>query len=186
MNSLHSLMSPFAALAKASERERALISALELAVLNRQDVTLPKVSGRKNARLLAAEKDALHRASEYARHLREREAGRPVMERPREYPFPCWRELPTVGELFIGEAGEPLECIDVLYENSGEHDDHTPHLLLVLPSYDQDDIDTNELTQTLDQLRRVPVVPGGRQTTRALQGECSDRRHQRSPAVVRR
>jgi len=151
MNNLHSLLSPFAALAKASERERALLSPLELAVLDSQEITLPKVSGRKSARLLAAEKDALHRASEYARHLREREAVRPVMKEPSEYPYPCWHDVPALGEVFVGTDGEPLECIDVLYENvSDQDDDYTPHLLLVLPYRGPDDSETGETVQTLD------------------------------------
>lgn len=151
MKDLHALLGPIAALAQASGRDQALIGPLELAVLDTQEITLPRVSGRKSARLLAAERGALVRAEEYARHLRAREAVRPVMEGPAEYPLPCWLELPALGEVFTGACGQQLECIDVLYENPCDtEDDHTPHLLLVLPWRDHDDGEGNEMAGTLD------------------------------------
>ncbi len=151
MNDLHSLLAPFAALANASERERALICPLELAVLDCQDVTFPRVSGRKSVRLLAAEQAALQRAEEYARHLRNREALRPAIEEPSEYPLPCWVKPPALGEVFISDCGLQLECIDVLYENTGDTaEDFTPHLLLVRPDHDHDDAEDDESAWILD------------------------------------
>jgi len=153
MNDLHSLLSPFAALANATERERALISPLELAALDGQEIVLPRVSGRKSARLLAAEQAALQRAEAYTRHVQEREAVRPTLRQADEYSLPGWQNLPFPGEIFLSMDGIQLECIDVLFENTDLDDDVTPHLLLVLPclgSTDDDGGTDAESVQTLD------------------------------------
>ncbi len=154
MNDLHALLMPFADLAKAGEREKALIGPLALALLDAQEVNLPKVSGRKSARLLAAERAVLQQAEDSAQHLRAREALRPVMQLPVEHHLSCWIHPPQLGERFISENGEVLECVDVLYENTGDQEDnYVPHVLLVLPfSYveDQDADGHNESSEVPD------------------------------------
>ena len=151
MTDLFSLLTPLANLRAASERERALVGPMELAVLGGHPVTLPRVSGRKSARLLAAEQTALLRAEELARHLQEREAARQVTEVPVEFPLPCWMELPPPGEVFVTKDGRQLECIDVLFENAGTEDDnYVPHLLLVLPYKDPDSGENDDAGQTSD------------------------------------
>ena len=154
MHDLQALLTPFADLAKAGEREKALIGPLALALLDAQEVMLPKVSGRKSARLLAAERTVLQQAEESAQHFRRREALRPVMQLPVEHHLPCWQHPPQLGETFTSESGEVLECIDVLFENTSEQDDnYAPHVLLVLPSshsMDHDTDENNDLSQTLD------------------------------------
>lgn len=154
MNDLQALLSSFADLAKAGEREKALIGPLASALLDAQEVTLPKVSGRKSARLLAAERAVLQQAEDSAQYLRAREAFRPVMQFPVEHHLPCWQVLPQLGEMFTSESGEVLECIDVLFENIGDQEDnYVPHVLLVLPSSHSEDHDpdgNNDRSQTLD------------------------------------
>ena len=147
MKDLQALLTPFANLAKAGEREKALIGPLASALLDAQEVTLPKVSGRKSARLLAAEREVLQQAEDSAQYSRAREALRPVMQLPVEHHLPCWIHPPQLGERFISENGEVLECIDVLFENTGdEEDNYVPHVLLVLPFSHSEDHDTDEMS----------------------------------------
>jgi len=134
MHRLCELLSPLAALQDASERDLGLIATLELAVLSGQPVKLPPKSGRVSLRVKRAAIQASERAQFYQRCQSERPATVDREGLTTELEWPCWVELPELGETFE-DAGQHYQCLDILWESDPDgSEDHSLLLVLALPN----------------------------------------------------
>ena len=132
MENLLALLAPLAALASASERDRALLVPIEVAVLDTQCIAIKPLPGRKSARVKAAEKQALERSASYARHLQARLTRRADSPVEWEIELPFWAALPEVGECFWADTGQAVECLEVLFvDDSADPLNLHPHRVQV-------------------------------------------------------
>jgi hypothetical protein len=131
MHGLRELLLPLAALQGASERDRSLIAALELAALSGQPVALPPKSGRVSLRVKRAALEASARARSYQHWCAARPAVLDPEAEATELDWPFWEELPELGEIFEN-AGQRYSCFDILRESAGDGSEGDS-LILALP-----------------------------------------------------
>ena len=132
MENLRALLAPLAALANASERDRASLVPVEVAVLDTQCISIKPLPGRKSARVKAAEEQALERSARYARHLQSRMTRRADSPVEWEIELPSWAALSGGGECFWADTGQAVECLEVLFaDDSGDALGLRPHRVQV-------------------------------------------------------